>query len=131
PAAAMAWAADLPAGTRENAMRSAVLVWGQADPRSAVDWWTKNNSQASAAPNEVLGRIISMWTSSDPASAMAWANSVPEEPTRQSLLVAIAGEIAKNNPKEAAAIAGTLTGKAQNQAVSTVAARWSRSDPSA
>jgi hypothetical protein len=130
PNAAIAWAVAIPGGeARDNALRSIASSWGQSDPRSAADWWLKNEPVGNPSGDGTLGQIIANWARIDQSAALTWAQGMSDSAAKQSALASIVGQMAGNEPQDAAAIVGTLTGDAQGRAAASLASRWSRSDP--
>lgn len=72
PAAALAWAVELPGTPGERARKSAVTEWAKTDPAAAAAYLDAANEELRS---ELVPVLRTEWSSRDPAAAGEWSKS--------------------------------------------------------
>jgi hypothetical protein len=111
--------------------------WASTDPANAAKYYAANPREFAMMGMMGGGRgpmggqggasiIASEWARQDPAAAMAWANSLTTE--KSQAMSAVVGEVAKTDPKKAAAMLSGMSGADLGDAYRSVAARYGAAD---
>ena len=124
PETAIKWAMMLPKGTTRNvAVKAAWTAWTEKDPAAAADY-------AAALPAgrerlDLLAAATKQWSSINPDAAIEWAKQQPNPSTQNLALRQIAGNLAVENPAQAAELISTFApGEEKWDLLHRVAAKW-------
>ena len=103
--AAMEWVSQAPAGLeRDVAVRGALRGWARNDLDSLHRWANEMGPEGVAAWFEpAVAALAASLIQSSPEQAMAWAEHIADDVTREGSLVALAREWRKRDPKAAEA----------------------------
>ena len=128
PAEAISWVNALPPGEERSRLSGTLITSiGRDDPAAALGLlqrqnytygvmpavdlfgaWTARNPQAAAAAalgltgslrNVALGEVARSWAQDDTQEALAWANTIPNIPSRKDVLMAITRQWAEVDPR--------------------------------
>ena len=127
PAEAARWAAsivDQPGG--RNALNRAVTSWADASPAEAAAFLQTLSDNARSG---LTSRLIERWYDADPFAAAEWLKRQPPGPTRDEGILAMAMEIAGENPE--AALDWTKTASSaegRESAEKNILRNWMRND---
>jgi hypothetical protein len=124
------WVSGLPAGEeRNNAVKYVGYEIAMTEPVTALKMAVDELS-AGDERNELIKYASLQWASSDPESAMLWADQITDETLRESVLVNVATAWSENDPSSAAGFAMKMIapGRAQDDAVISIAQRWAQVD---
>jgi hypothetical protein len=132
PQAAIAWVRDLP----DESERSELLLVGsgemvRTDPVSALRLAVE--LPASAGVDEIIRRAATEWAAEDPAAAMAWAETISDEPLRQAVLAAELVAWSETAPPNAAtrALEKLPAGRLLDNTLVSIVQRWAQTDAEA
>lgn len=111
--------------------------WASVDPQNAAKYYAENPREFAMMGMMGGGRgpmggeggasiIASEWARQDPAAALAWSNSLTTEKSRA--LSAVVDEVAKTDPKKAAAMLAGMQGEDLGDAYRSLATRYGASD---
>jgi hypothetical protein len=133
PTSAMAFSSTM--GFTGGFVRPTILQsWASVDPANAAKYFEENPRQFAMMGMMGGGRgpmggqtgasiIASEWAKQDPAGALAWANTLTTD--KSQALGAVAGEVAKDDPKKAAEMLASIgTGSDLGSAYRSVAERY-------
>ena len=136
PTAAMAFSNTM--GFTGMFVRPTILQsWSSVDPANAAKYYASNPREFAMMGMMGGGRgpmggqggasiIASEWARQDPAAALAWAGSLTTE--KDQAMNAVVGEVAKTDPKKAAAMLAGMTGDDKGEAYRSVAAQYGASN---
>jgi hypothetical protein len=136
PTAAMSFSNTM--GFTGMFMRPTILQsWASVDPVNAAKYYSKNPREFSMMGMMGGGRgpmggqggaaiIAGEWARQDPAAALAWANSLTTE--KAQALGGVVGEIAKTDPRKAAAMLAGMGGSDLSGAYRSVAVQYGAAD---
>ncbi len=111
--------------------------WASVDPANAAKYYAENPREFAMMGMMGGGRgpmggqggaaiIAGEWARQDPASALAWAGSLTTE--KAQAMSAVIGEVAKTDPKKAAAMLTGMSGADLGDAYRAVAAQYGASN---
>ncbi len=135
PTAAMAFSNTM--GMAGGFVRPTILQsWASVDPANAAKYY-QDNPREFAMMGMMGGRgpgggqsgasiIASEWARQDPAAALAWAASLTTD--KSSAVNSVIGEVAKSDPRKAAAMIGQLDAADRADAYRAVAAQYGALD---
>jgi hypothetical protein len=136
PTAAMSFSSTM--GFSGMFVRPTILQsWASVDPANAAKYYAENPREFAMMGMMGGGRgpmggqagasiIAGEWARQDPAGALAWANTLTTE--KNQALSAIAGEVAKTDPKKAADMLAGMSGGDLRSAYSRVAEQYGASN---
>jgi hypothetical protein len=136
PTAAMAFSNTM--GFAGAFVRPTILQsWASVDPANAAKYYATNprefammgmmgGGRGPMGGQGAAGIIASEWARQDPAAAMTWAGSLTTE--KNQALNAVIGEVAKSDPKKAAAMLATMDSTDKSDAYRSVAAQYGASN---
>lgn len=117
---------QLPPGPQRNeALMRLCRVWGEAEPRAALDYLFAN---ATLSKEDKFTPILRAWMGTAPEEAVAWANALPAGDKRDSALAALVGGLAETDFARAQTVFGQLSEEAQGVAASSLAYSLIRQD---
>jgi hypothetical protein len=93
PTKAIEWAKSLPDKQREEALSSALNIWGWYQPEAAMAWVRENVSDTDEQ-QENLVSIYRDWTKTNPSKARAWAEKLPPGAERDRSMGLIVSQLA-------------------------------------
>jgi len=128
PRSATQWATQTPSDIRSDAVAAATAQWAEKDFSAAEAWATQlsDGSGRVAAIESVIGAAVY----ANPKEALTLAAELPEDPTRDQLIINAAGTWAASAPQDAATWAKQVSDdRLRQQVVSAIAIRWSDTDP--
>ena len=129
PAAAMAWAANLPDTQRSGALVGVLGTLAGTDPGRAASLATQLDEDAGGARRRVIGDIAQAWAKSSPAEAMAWARSLPGDDGTTAMLKSLESW-SRNEPAAAAQHLDQLAAEPYSgEALRLVTESWVRQAP--
>lgn len=132
PTAAMAFSNTM--GFAGGFVRPTILQsWASVDPANAAKYYTSNPREFAMMGMMGGGRgpmggqgpaaiIASEWARQDPAAALAWAGTLTTDKTQT--MNAVIGEVAKTDPKKAAAMLASMEGTDKGDAYRSIAAQY-------
>ena len=127
PAEAARWAAtmvDQPGG--RNALNRAVTSWAEASPAEAAAFLQTLPDNARSG---LTSRLIERWYDADPFAAAEWLKRQSPGPTRDEGILAMAMEIASENPEAALDWTKTASSpEARESAEKNILRNWMRND---
>ncbi len=131
PAAALAFAGQLsdPA-IREACHETIAIEISRNDPLHAIE------IAATLLPDlraeATIAHAARNWAAKSPAEAATWAAEIETDSLRETIMRAIAGELAETNPHAAAELIElTTASQTRTQAIALILHRWSLKSPSA
>src|SRR5690606_23369304 len=71
------------------------------------------------------------WAEHEPQQALDWVMSQPPSPRQGQLAALTLGRLARNDPRSAFAMAQSLPGRSQSNALQQVLLQWAQQDPAA
>lgn len=102
--------------------------WCETNPREAADALSSLQIKNPTA----YERVATVWSPHDSGNALAWAQSIPDQQSRQAALLAIATETMHTNPQQALALVSqTALPPEKLDIVTRAASLWAQKDPSA
>ena len=129
PAAAMAWAANLPDAQRSGALVGVLGTLVGTDPGRAASLATQLDEDAGGARRRVIGDIAQAWAKSSPAEAMVWARSLPGDDGTTAMLKSLESW-SRNDPAAAAQHLDQLAAEPYSgEALRLVTESWVRQAP--
>lgn len=129
PAAATRWAAGQPASSAQlEALSGALSYWTLLDIGAARDFVSTLGGSAQVRAAMDLAPVLAQ---QNPASAVAWAQSLTDVEARNAALVTAAARWAGNAPEAAAVWAlGLPPGLSRDNLIATIAIRYADRNPS-
>ena len=110
----------LPAGLERNGAVSGICnIWGQKEPRAALDWLL-SNTPSSLGGGGGLQEIVRGWAGSAPDQAIAWAQALPPGDNQNSATAALIGGLAASDVTRAESIFQQIPPEAQKLAVPVI-----------
>jgi hypothetical protein len=113
-------------------IRELMPRWGEHDPVAAVKFAQTFSNQSRRT--HALSMALSGWSVSDLAGAKAYVASLRDDPKFDQLATGVITEMARRNPRDAFAFAGSiglLQGKQHYLAVASIFHMWAIDDPQA
>jgi hypothetical protein len=132
PTAAMAFSNTM--GFAGGFVRPTILQsWASVDPANAAKYYASNPREFAMMGMMGGGRgpmggqgpasiIAGEWARQDPAAALAWADSLTTD--KSQAMNSVIGEVAKTDPKKAAAMLASMAGTDKSDAYRSVAAEY-------
>jgi len=114
-------------GDRHETLQIVAEVWFETDPPAALSALAPIKDRETDSWQNLLLR---RWASQDPDAALEWALAEPRS-GRHDPLVAVAGVIARQSPREMLELAETLEPTRRNGVAADVLTVWGRTDPMA
>ena len=100
PAAAAAWAGQLPPGEwRDAALRQVAFYWAASDPAGAARW--VDRVPAAQGRDAVVVAYSEQTVEADPEAALVWAATIGDENMRKNSIVNLVTQWQKNDPAAA------------------------------
>jgi hypothetical protein len=131
---------ELQGPDRAAAVSGIGYSWAADEPAAALSWLMQYppaerssfNSRVGGKGTDTLVMGFSSWMASAPDQARAWADSLPEGATRDTLQAEVVGALAVNDrPEEATQLLARLGKATDPDAVARIANAWARQDPQA
>ena len=145
---------------RLTALQNVAIEWAATQPADAIEWATALvdpslresllpvvagetlrtdpvaalrvavELPAGAEVDELIRRAAMEWASEDPAAAMAWAESISDEPLRQTVLAAELVAWSETEPTDAArrALESLTVGRLLDNTLVSIVQRWAQRD---
>ena len=129
PAAAKAWALDLPSGRRQRLALAGIAAGMIAsDPAGALAWM--QSLPAEKRTDGLHSVVFQLWAEGDPQSASQHALALPPGDAREKSLLAVAGARSRQDPKSAFEwIQQIPEARARNLAAVNALGEWAKTDP--
>jgi hypothetical protein len=114
---------ELPAGSSRNDSTERICnIWGQSEPRAALDWFMENAGSSAISDTALSGykggitQIIHEWTANSSEDAISWAKTLPTGDHRDAAMTAIVNELTTTDLDRAQALFADLSSGAQKSA---------------
>ena len=134
PEAAFASAEELGVKRGSGDATSILASLAAVDPARAVAWLNDPDNSLRHTPKMghiLAGTIAKEWVRQDPAAALEWANSLPDD-LRRGALGGVLESLASTDPMQAAALVKNLdNAEERSDLVGKIAESWGRQTPSA
>jgi hypothetical protein len=127
-AAALKWAEQLPEGLgKRDALAIVRFQLAKQDPEETSA--EIRQLPAGDARNSLISNLAAQWGSTNPQSAIDWANTLPEN-EKKLAMSNLVGAWAQNDPLAAGTyVAQMPSGEAQSQATMSVVSSWATKNP--
>jgi hypothetical protein len=128
--AAATWAREL--STDAEKQKSLCLIAAEAVRAAPIDALRlATELSPGAARDSLIARAAAEWVADDASGATEWARQLPDDSLRCETLAAVAVSLGEREPFRAASLAvrDLPPGRAQSDAVVSIAQRWAQQDP--
>lgn len=125
PHEAIAFAETLDGNARRQAIGAALNAWAEQDPAAAM---AALDEMGRDIRDHWRRQIAGRWVDQDAHATWEWALSQPPSRARAMLLWIPLGAIARTDPLEAIALAGSLRGRERVEAITMALGTWASTD---
>ena len=113
---------------KDQALTDLVIGWSRQTPTVAAKWLESTGYYS----QPLFNAVATTWAEQNPQAAYQWAANLPKLDARNTAVIGIIGEHARQNPAEAAKLyTPELTGANGLNIAATIADIWGTTDPSA
>jgi hypothetical protein len=132
PKGALELAQSLPAGEREGVIGNVIDTLSESDPKEAVGYAMNLLSNKGGLKNNMISYMAGQWISSDPQGALGWYGSLTDPKLKEQVAGNMISILSQDDAAKAINLLDTMPpGDVQNQAISTIANNWARTDQKA
>lgn len=127
PREAWIWADQhLEGPLKDRALTDLMIGWSRRAPEQAATWLASTGLTS----QPMVNALASTWAEAHPDKAAEWAGNLTPGPVKETAQVAVAGEIAKEDPSKAADIFAPEIASGENlNLVISIADIWASTDP--
>jgi hypothetical protein len=132
PKGALELAQSLPAGEREGVIGNVIDTLSESDPKEAVGYAMNLLSNKGGVKNNMISYMAGQWISSDPQGALGWYGSLTDPKLKEQVVGKMISILSQDDLDKSLDLLDTMPpGDVQNQAISTIANNWARTDQKA